>query len=137
MSSGVAVSDECINAYQDLMKRKLKYVVYGLNPKFTEIVTLSTSTEADYDNFLKEFPNNECRWAVYDFEYEVEDGGKRNKVVFYYWSPSDSPVKQRMVYSASNNTLKGRLGIAVEIQGNDEGDLEYVNVLEKAKRGTR
>ena len=84
-SSGVAVSDECINAYQDLMKRKLKYVVYGLNPKVTEIVTLSTSTEADYDNFLKEFPNNECRWAVYDFEYEVEDGGKRNKVVFYYW----------------------------------------------------
>ena len=60
-----------------------------------------------------------------------------------------------MVYSASNNALKGRLGIALEIQGNDEGDLEFANgtlpllwspgcrltrvftVLEKAKRNTR
>ena len=40
-------------------------------------------------------------------------------------SPGSSSVKQRMVYSASNNALKSRLGVAVEIQGNDEGDLEY------------
>ena len=31
-----------------------------------------------------------------------------------------------MVYSASSNALKARLnGIAVEIQGNDESDLEW------------
>lgn len=40
-------------------------------------------------------------------------------------SPGTSPVKQRMVYSASSVTLKSRLGVALEIQGNDEGDLEY------------
>jgi cofilin len=32
-----------------------------------------------------------------------------------------------MVYSASNNVLKARLGVALEIQGNDEGDLEFAN----------
>lgn len=67
------------------MKRKHKYVVYGLNPKFTDIVVLKTSDDPDYESFLKEFPNDECRWAVYDLEYDVEDGGKRNKVVFVYW----------------------------------------------------
>jgi len=137
MSTGVSVSDECINSYQDLMKRRHKYVVFGLNPKFTDIVLLKTSDDPDYENFLKEFPSDECRWAVYDLEYEAEDGGKRNKVVFVYWSPAGSTIKQRMVYSASNNILKARLGVVLEIQGNDEDDLEFVNVLEKAKRLSR
>jgi hypothetical protein len=75
------------------MKRKHKFVVYGLNPQFTEIVVLKQSTDADYETFLKEFPNDQCRWAVYDLEYEVEDGGKRNKVVFVYWCAS--PVCSR------------------------------------------
>ncbi|GJE88481.1 actin depolymerization factor/cofilin-like domain-containing protein [Phanerochaete sordida] len=137
MSSGVSVSDDCITSYQELMKRKHKYVVYGLNPTFTEIVVLKTSQDADYELFIKEFPNDQCRWAVYDLEYEADDGGKRNKVVFVYWSPGQSSIKQRMVYSASNNALKARLGVALEIQGNDEEDLEFVNVLEKAKRNSR
>ena len=84
-SSGVAVADECITSFQDLMKRKHKYVVYGLNPKFTDVVVLKTSEDPDYEAFLKEFPSDQCRWAVYDLEYDVEDGGKRNKVVFVYW----------------------------------------------------
>ena len=67
------------------MKRKHKYVVYGLNPQFTEIIVLKTSQDPDYEAFLKEFPNDQCRWAVYDLEYDVEDGGKRNKVMFVYW----------------------------------------------------
>ena len=130
------------------MKRKHKYVVFGINPQLTDIVVLKTSEDPDYEAFRKEFPNDQCRWAVYDLEYNAEDGGKRNKVVFVYWcvpfilrhaeshltrraarrrSPGNSTIKHRMVYSASNNILKGRLGIAVEIQGNDEDDLEYVS----------
>ena len=67
------------------MKRKHKYVVYGLNSNFTESVVLKESTESDYEVFIKEFPKDQCRWAVYDLEYDVEDGGKRNKVLFVYW----------------------------------------------------
>lgn len=84
-SSGVAVSDECINTFQQLMKRKFKYVVYGLNQQFTEVVVLKTSEDPDYEAFLKEFPNDQCRWAVYDLEYAVDDGGKRNKILYVYW----------------------------------------------------
>ncbi|EKM51599.1 uncharacterized protein PHACADRAFT_31433 [Phanerochaete carnosa HHB-10118-sp] len=127
MSSGVSVADECITVYQELMRRRHKYVVFGLNAQFTEIVVLKKSEEQDYEVFLKEFPPDQCRWAVYDLEYSTDDGGKRNKVVFVYWSPGNSSVKQRMVYSASSNTFKARLGVALEVQGNDEDDLEFVN----------
>lgn len=44
-----------------------------------------TSDVADYEKFLEDLPDDHPRWAVYDFHYEVEDGGKRNKLVFISW----------------------------------------------------
>ena len=46
---------------------------------------LQTSAEASYDSFVEVFPEQECRWAVFDFEYDAPDGGKRNKLVFFSW----------------------------------------------------
>ncbi len=91
-SSGVGVSEECIASFQDIKShRKFKYIIYGLNPTNTEIIVLKASNETDYDVFVGELPGNECRWAVYDFEYEVE-GGKRNKLVFYSWCVTGSKI---------------------------------------------
>ncbi|GAA97219.1 hypothetical protein E5Q_03894 [Mixia osmundae IAM 14324] len=88
MSSGVAVSSECLEAFQTLkLGKKLKYIIYGLNKDNTEIVVVKTSDSADYDEFVGDLPPADCRWAVYDFEYEqAGGGGKRNKLVFYMWS---------------------------------------------------
>jgi cofilin len=44
-----------------------------------------TSSEKDYDEFVADLSETECRWAIYDFEFEKEDGGKRNKIVFLSW----------------------------------------------------
>jgi len=38
-----------------------------------------------YEDFLKVLPETECRWAVYDFEFSKEEGGKRNKIIFLNW----------------------------------------------------
>lgn len=67
------------------MSKKLVYVIFTLNNTNTEIIVKSKSDSRDYDDFLAELPENECRWAVYDLEYELVDGGKRNKLVFYHW----------------------------------------------------
>ena len=49
----------------------------------TQIVVEQTSTEQEYDAFLEKLPENECRYAVYDFEYDIGGGeGKRSKIVF-------------------------------------------------------
>ena len=49
-------------------------------------MVLKASEDSDYDSFLTELPEQECRWAIYDFEYELDGGaGKRNKLVFYSW----------------------------------------------------
>ncbi|KAF7314514.1 Actin depolymerizing factor [Mycena kentingensis (nom. inval.)] len=137
-SSGVPVHDDCLEQFNILkLKKTLKYIIYGLNDKFTEIVVKSTSASTDYEDFIKELPENEPRWAVYDLEFEKEEGGGiRNKIIFYSWVPGDAKVKARMVAASSKEALRRLLlGVATEIQGTDYSEVDYETVLEKASKG--
>jgi len=65
--------------------QKDKYILYTVSSDLTEIVVSKTSDSPLYDDFINDLPETECRWAVYDFEYQKEEGGKRNKICFYSW----------------------------------------------------
>lgn len=45
--------------------------------------------EASYENLVEEFKdaeeNKQCRYAVFDADYELKDGQKRSKLVFFLW----------------------------------------------------
>ncbi len=85
-SSGVTVNQQCLEAYNELkLKKTHKYVIYKLNDNFTEIVVDKTSPDADYTKFVANLPEKEPRWAVFDFEFQKGDAGKRNKLIFYSW----------------------------------------------------
>lgn len=137
-SSGVAVSQECLAQFQELkLGKKIKYIIYTLNQNNTEIVVAKTSTSSSYDDFIAELPPAECRYAIYDFEYEKGDEGKRNKICFFTWSPDDAKIKQKMVFASSKDALrKALVGISSEIQGTDFSEVSYETVLEKVSRST-
>ncbi|KAM9918746.1 hypothetical protein OXX80_012884, partial [Metschnikowia pulcherrima] len=103
----------------------------------TQIVVDKTSSDDDYESFLAELPEDECKYAVYDFEYEIGGGeGKRTKIVFYTWSPDTAPVRSKMVYASSKDALRRALnGIAADIQGTDFSEVAYDSVLERVSRG--
>lgn len=72
--------------YQDLkLKKSHKYIIFNLNKTNTEIVVEKTSSESNYDDFVADLPEDQCRWAVYDFAFEKEGAGKRNKLTFISW----------------------------------------------------
>ncbi|KAI9058115.1 recombinant Actophorin [Trametes sanguinea] len=138
MASGVGVNPECLEAYQELkLGKKTKYIMFTLNKDNTEIVVEKKSPlTSTYDDFLADLPEGECRWAVYDFDFEKEDGGKRSKIIFYSWSPDDSKVKQKMLFASSKDALRRALvGIAAEIQGTDYSEVAHENVLDKVSKG--
>ncbi|KAL4079303.1 actin depolymerizing factor [Scleroderma citrinum] len=137
MASGIGVNSVCLDTYQDLkLGHKFKYIIYNLSKDNKEIVVGKTSTTQSYDDFLADLPEGECRWAVYDFEYEKEGAGKRNKLCFFSWSPDDAKIKQKMLFASSRDALRRSLvGIAVEIQGTDYTEVSYESVLDKASRG--
>lgn len=43
------------------------------------------SSSGEYDEFLADLPETECRWAVYDLEFQNDEGGLRKKIVFLQW----------------------------------------------------
>jgi cofilin len=72
--------------YQELkLKKTIKYIIFMLNKDKTEIIPVKQSSSSDYDDFLKDLPETECRWAVYDLEFQNEEGGLRKKIIFLQW----------------------------------------------------
>ncbi|KAI6168551.1 hypothetical protein EDD17DRAFT_1772914 [Pisolithus thermaeus] len=138
MASGVTVSDQCINDFRELkLKHNHKYIIYSLSADLRNIVTVKTSSEPEYEKFLADLPENECRWAVYDFEF-AKDGARRNKICFVSWSPDEARIKQKMVFASSRDALRRSLdGVAVEIQGTDYSEVAYETVLGKVSSSTR
>ncbi|RCK65009.1 Cofilin [Candida viswanathii] len=136
--SGVSVADESLTAFNELkLGKKYKFVIFTLNDDKTQIVVDETSTDSDYDAFLEKLPENECKYAVYDFEYEIGGvEGKRSKIVFFTWSPDTAPVRAKMVYASSKDSLRRALnGVAADVQGTDFSEVAYESVLERVSRG--
>lgn len=131
--SGVSVADESLTAFNELkLGKKYKYIIYTLNEDKTKIIVKETSLDGDYDNFLEKLPENDCLYAVYDFEYEISaTEGKRSKMIFIAWSPDTAPIRAKMVYASSKDALRRALnGISTDIQGTDLSEVSYESILE-------
>ena len=102
--SGVSVTPECIQAFNDLkLGKSTKWIIYKISDDWKEIQVEETSTDPDYSKFREKLLNakstdkkgNEVmggRYAVFDVEYDLEGGeGKRSKITFISWVPDDAP----------------------------------------------
>jgi cofilin len=136
-SSGIEVDDECVTTFMELkLRKKFRYIIYRLSDNNLEIIVDKKVEKCDkYDDFIAELPETDCRYAVYDFEYEKSPAeGMRNKICFVVWVPDGSTVRQKMIYASSKDAIRKKLaGIAVEIQATDMSEIEYDSVLEKVK----
>ncbi|KAK9328863.1 hypothetical protein V1520DRAFT_364115 [Lipomyces starkeyi] len=134
----VAVNNECQTAFHELkLGKTTKFIIFALNNTKTEIVVADKSSDSSYDEFIAKLPENDCRYAVYDFEYELPGNeGKRSKICFFTWSPDSAPVRSKMMYASSKDAIRRSLnGIAAEIQGTDFSEVAYESVLDKVSRG--
>jgi cofilin len=107
-----------------------------LNDDNSQIIIESKVEKCDrYEDFVAELPENDCRYAVYDFEFEKSPGeGMRNKICFVVWVPDTSKVRQKMLYASSKDALRKKLvGIATEIQATDMSEVSKETVLERVK----
>ncbi|KAF8468279.1 hypothetical protein BDZ91DRAFT_656526 [Kalaharituber pfeilii] len=139
--SSVGLAPQCVPSYEELklgkkVGPKLIYIIYKLSDDKRNIEVEATSSESDYDSFLSALPENDCRYAVYDFSYELDGGeGKRNKLVFFSWAPDGAPVRSKMLYASSKDALRRALtGIGAEIQGTDASEVAWDSVLEKVSK---
>lgn len=99
MSSGVAVSDEVKNCFQQVKMNtksgsKLRYGVFKIGEDFKDIVvdkslmsTASESTREEPSHFTEVIcglPQDDGRYVVYDYPY-TESYGDTSKLIFILW----------------------------------------------------
>ncbi|GAV76074.1 Cofilin_ADF domain-containing protein [Cephalotus follicularis] len=125
-ASGMAVHDDCKLKFQELKaKRTYRFIVYKIEEKQKQVIVekLGEPTEG-YEDFTSHLPADECRYAVYDFDFMTAENVPKSRIIFIAWSPDTSRVRSKMIYASSKDRFKRELdGIQVELQATDPTEM--------------
>ncbi|KAM3730080.1 hypothetical protein ACB098_12G060400 [Castanea mollissima] len=122
--SGMAVHDECKLKFVELKaKRNYRFIIFKIEDQEVVVEKLGSPDET-YEDFTESLPANECRYAVYDFDFITDENCQKSKIFFIAWSPDTSKVRSKMVYASSKDRFKRELdGIQVELQATDPSEM--------------
>ncbi|KAM7462543.1 hypothetical protein LguiA_030664 [Lonicera macranthoides] len=134
-SSGMGVAEQSKNTYLELQRKKVhRYVIFKIDEKKKEVVVDKTGAPAEsYDDFIESLPENDCRYAVYDFDFVTAENCQKSKIFFVSWSPSVSRIRAKMLYATSKDRFRRELqGIHYEIQATDPTEMDLEIIKERA-----
>ena len=112
------MAQECKNQFDEIKKgKKHRYVVFYIEDEKMIKVECVGDRDASYDSFLNDLMKGgegECRYGLYDFEYEHQCQGttevsKKQKLFLMSWCPDTARIKKKMLYSSSFDALKKAL----------------------------
>ncbi|PPD75138.1 hypothetical protein GOBAR_DD27946 [Gossypium barbadense] len=125
-ASGMAVHDDCKLKFLELKaKRTYRYIVFKIEEKQKQVVVEKLGEPSQsYDDFTSSLPADECRYAVYDFDFVTAENCQKSRIFFIAWSPDTSRVRSKMIYASSKDRFKRELdGIQVELQATDPTEM--------------
>ncbi|XP_012858680.1 PREDICTED: LOW QUALITY PROTEIN: actin-depolymerizing factor 7 [Erythranthe guttata] len=125
-ASGMAVEDECKLKFLELKaKRNYRFIVFRIEGQQVVVDKLGCPDES-YEDFTSSLPSDECRYAVFDFDFITTENCQKSKIFFIAWSPDTSIVRMKMVYASSKDRFKRELdGIQVELQATDPSEMSF------------
>jgi len=136
--SGVELDAQCKVIFDKVqLKKEHRYVTFHISEGKIRIDKIG-DRDADYDKFLedlkqKDGESDDCRYAIYDYEYTVNSQGTepsfRTRLFLVLWCPDSAKIKKKMVYSASFDSLKKAFnGVQKVIQANGDDEIEKNHV---------
>ncbi|KAK4273046.1 hypothetical protein QN277_021517 [Acacia crassicarpa] len=134
-SSGMGVADHSKNTFMELKRKKAyRYVIFKVDEKKREVVVEKTGSPAqNYDDFTASLPENDCRYAIYDFDFVTPENCQKSKIFFIAWSPSTSRIRSKMLYATSKDRFRRELdGVHFEIQATDPTEMDLEVLRERA-----
>lgn len=83
----MGVADHSKNTFLELKKKKgHRYVIFKIDEKKNEVVVEKTGGPAEsYNDFAESLPENDCRYAVYDFDFVTSENCQKSKIFFIAW----------------------------------------------------
>ncbi|KAL9265807.1 Actin-depolymerizing factor 7-like protein [Drosera capensis] len=120
----MAVHDDCKLKFHELKtKRIYRFITFKIEGQQVVVDKIGTP-EASYDDFAASLPADECRYAVFDFDFTTDENCQKSKIFFIAWAPDTSKIRNKMVYASSKDRFKRELdGIQVELQATDPSEM--------------
>ncbi|XP_042054572.1 actin-depolymerizing factor 10-like [Salvia splendens] len=127
-ASGVAVHDECKLTFLELKaRRNHRYLTFKLDDGLQQVVVDKIGGQGEsYEDFCKSLPDDDCRYAVFDYDFTTNENCHKSKIFFFAWSPDVAKVRTKMLYASSKDRFKRELdGIQVELQVTDPSEMSW------------
>ncbi|CAL9118421.1 unnamed protein product [Musa acuminata var. zebrina] len=125
-ASGMAVNDDCKLKFLELKaKRTYRFIIFKIDEKQKQVIVDKLGEPTlGYEDFAASLPADECRYAIYDFDFVTEENCQKSKIFFIAWSPDIARVRNKMLYASSKDRFKRELdGIQVELQATDPTEM--------------
>ncbi|KAJ7972524.1 Actin-depolymerizing factor [Quillaja saponaria] len=110
-ASGMAVHDDCKLKFLELKaKRTYRFIIFKIEEKQKQVVVEKLGEPiTGYEDFTASLPADECRYAVYDFDFVTEENCQKSRIFFVAWSPDTARVRSKMIYASSKDRFKREL----------------------------
>ncbi|KAE8665818.1 Actin-depolymerizing factor 7 [Hibiscus syriacus] len=116
------VNDKCVLKFLELKsKRNYRFIVYKIDEQTQQVVVDKLGGPREtYKDFTNSFSLNECRDAVFDYDFITQENCLKSKIFFVAWSPDGARVRRKMLYASSKDKFKRQLdGIQADLQASD------------------
>ncbi|KAJ0892857.1 putative actin-depolymerizing factor domain, ADF/Cofilin, ADF-H/Gelsolin-like domain superfamily [Helianthus annuus] len=81
-ASGMAVNDECKLKFLELKsKRNYRFITYKIVDQQVIVDKIGGHDET-YEDFTNSLPADECRYAVFDFDFTPDENCQKSKIFF-------------------------------------------------------
>lgn len=131
----MGVADHSKTTFMELKRKKaFRYVVFKIDEKKKEVVVDKTGGSGEsYEDFTASLPENDCRYAIYDFDFVTAENCQKSKIFFVAWSPSTARIRSKMLYATSKDRFRRVLdGIHYEIQATDLTEVDMDVLRDRA-----
>ena len=136
------VDNQCTDVFEEIkMNEKHRYAVFCFkDEKRIEVETVGDRT-ATYDSFLTDMKveDGECRYGLYDMEYEhqcsgVEEVGKKQKLFLMSSCPDTASTPEKTLYAFRFDALKKSfMGVQKYVQATNEDEASLKSIMEKLR----
>jgi cofilin len=81
------VNDQCMLKYGELQSKRLhRFITFKMDDKFKEIIIDQVGDrEASYDDFVATLPENDCRYAIYDYDFVTAEDVQKSRIFYILW----------------------------------------------------
>ncbi|XP_057524661.1 actin-depolymerizing factor 4 [Amaranthus tricolor] len=134
-ASGMAVDDACRLKFLELKsKRTHRFIIFKIEEKQKQVIVEKVGEPSQsYEDFTSSLPADECRYAVYDFDFVTAENCQKSRIFFIAWSPDTAKVRSKMIYASSKDRFKRELdGIQVELQATDPSEMDMDVIKSRA-----